>query len=244
VAAAKVLFLVNPNGVTKQKTVSDAPNGAVRTGKRDDVTVLQMDKFNDFNTAQQTFNSVKADLEASFLMSSTRDAERVTAEEIRLHAAELESALGGVYSLLSQEFQLPLVNRLIFQMIKKGRLKPLPKGIVKPTIVTGLDGLSRGSDLQRLDMFISPTILNDPKVIAQYVNIGDHYARRATALGIDKKGLIKSDDEVKQAQQQEQQQAAIQTIAPHAIKAAADVAKANPQGLAPNASQGQDAGAA
>ncbi len=244
VAASKVIFFVNPNGVTKQKTVSEAPNGAVRTGKADDVSVLQMGKFNDFNTALQTFTSVKADLEASFLMSATRDAERVTAEEIRLQAAELESALGGVYSLLAQELQLPLVARLVSQMVKQGRLKPLPKGIVRPTIVTGLEALSRGSDLQRLDMFISPQILNDPQVIARYVNIGNHYARRATALGIDKKGLIKSDEEVKQADQQTQQQAAISQLGPHAIKAATEIAKQNPQGLQPNGPQAQDAGAA
>lgn len=243
VAAAKVLFFVNPNGVTKQKTVAEAPNGAVRTGKAEDVSCLQMEKFNDFRTAQESFNSVKADLEASFLMSATRDAERVTAEEIRLHAAELESALGGVYSLLAQEFQLPLVTRLMAQMVKQGRLKPLPKGIVRPTIVTGLEALSRGSDLQRLDMFISGVAQYGPEVVERYVNYSDLFARRATALGIDKKGLIKGDDEVAQAQQQAQAQSAIQSLGPHAIKAATEMAKQNPQGLDPNA-QAQGAGAA
>ena len=37
-----------------------------------------------------------------------RDAERVTAEEIRMQAQELETSLGGVYSRLAIGFQLPL----------------------------------------------------------------------------------------------------------------------------------------
>ena len=45
-----------------------------------------------------------------------RDAERVTAQEIRYMAEQLETAMGGVYSLLSQEFQLPLVKILMKRM--------------------------------------------------------------------------------------------------------------------------------
>ncbi|WP_416142518.1 portal protein [Escherichia coli] len=42
-----------------------------------------------------------------------RTGERVTAEEIRYVASELEDTLGGVYSILSQELQLPLVRVLL-----------------------------------------------------------------------------------------------------------------------------------
>lgn len=41
-----------------------------------------------------------------------RNGERVTAEEIRYVAGELEDTLGGVYSLLSQELQLSLIRRV------------------------------------------------------------------------------------------------------------------------------------
>ncbi|MBL1329612.1 hypothetical protein JL926_19595, partial [Acinetobacter baumannii] len=45
-----------------------------------------------------------------FLLSSSivRDAERVTAEEIRMQANELETSLGGVYSRLAVDFQKPM----------------------------------------------------------------------------------------------------------------------------------------
>ena len=42
-------------------------------------------------------------------------------EEIRYMASQLETALGGVYSLLSQEFQLPLVQLLMKRMSKAKR---------------------------------------------------------------------------------------------------------------------------
>ncbi len=227
VAAAKVLFLVNPNGVTKQKTVAEAPNGAIRTGKMDDVTVVQMNKFNDFRTTKDTLDGIEQRLQASFLLNSsvTRNAERVTAEEIRFMASELESALGGVYSLLAQEFQLPLIARITDQMVKQKRLKPLPKGIVKPIIVTGLEALTRGNDQQKLTVFMSGLQQLGPEVIAQYVNLTDYITRLATSIGINQKGLIKSDDEVAQAQQQAQMQNMIQTVAPNATKAIGDISR-------------------
>ena len=120
---------------------------------------------------------------------------------------ELESALGGLYSILSQEFQLPLVTRLMDRMSKKDKLPKLPKDIVKPTIVTGVEALGRGNDLNRLDMFLAgANQVVGPEAVAQYVNVGDYFKRRATALGIETEGLIKSDEEIQMAMQQAQQQ--------------------------------------
>ena len=67
--------------------------------------------------------------------SIQRPGERVTAEEIRHMAAELEDALGGVYSILSQEFQLPLIRRLMYQMERNGTFPKLPQGMIRPMII-------------------------------------------------------------------------------------------------------------
>jgi hypothetical protein len=45
-----------------------------------------------------------------------------------------------------------------------------------------------------------------PEAVAQYVNVGDYFKRRATALGIETEGLIKSEEEIQMATQQAQQQ--------------------------------------
>ena len=94
-AAAKVLFLVNPNGTTRAKTLAESPNGAISQGNASDVSVLQLNKFNDFRVAQETINQIKDRLGHAFLLTSgvVRQAERVTAEEIRMLSIELELSL-------------------------------------------------------------------------------------------------------------------------------------------------------
>ena len=209
-AAAKVLFLVNPNGVTQQRTLAEAPNGAIRTGDANDVSVVQVEKFADFRIAFETINAISSRLSYAFLLNSAvqRGGERVTAEEIRYMASELEDALGGVYSILSLEFQLPLVKALMHRLEKQKRIPTLPKGTVRPTITTGLEALGRGHDLNKLDLFLQGVMQTfGPEVVAKYVNISDYLTRRATALGIDTKGLVKSEEEL--AAEQQQAQAAI-----------------------------------
>ena len=41
-AAAKVLFMVNPNGTTRAKTLSESPNGAIVQGSEGDVSVYNL----------------------------------------------------------------------------------------------------------------------------------------------------------------------------------------------------------
>lgn len=231
-AAAKVLFFVNPNGVTKQRTLSEAPNGAVRSGDANDISVMQMEKFADFRVAFETISEIEQRLAYAFLMNSSvqRQGERVTAEEIRYMAGELEDALGGVYSILSQELQYPLVVRMVHQLEKQQKIPSLPKGMVTPTITTGLEALGRGHDLNKLDVFIAGIQQTlGPEVVAEYLNVGDYLTRRGTALGIDMKGLVRTEEQVQQARQarqeaaqQEQQNAAMMqggmNIAQEAVK--------------------------
>lgn len=214
-AAAKILILVNPNGTTRQKDIAEAPNGAVRAGDANDVTMLQLDKYADFRIAFETANEIKQRLSYAFLMNTSiqRQGERVTAEEIRYMAGELEDALGGVYSVLSQEFQQPLVSRVIHDLERKKKIPALPDGTVTPTITTGLEALGRGHDLNKLDTLMGGVMQSfGPEAVAKYVNIGDYITRRGTALGIDMAGLIRSQDEVNAEDQAAQQQAMMQQL--------------------------------
>jgi hypothetical protein len=227
-AAAKVLFMVNPNGTTRSRTLAEAPNGAIVQGCEGDVSVLQLNKFNDFRTAQTTMQGITDRLSQAFLLTSgvVRDAERVTAEEIRMLGQELEAALGGLYSLLSQELQLPIVTRLMDKMSKEKRLPKLPKDIVKPTIVTGVEALGRGNDLQRLDLFLAgANQVVGPQAVTQYLNVNDYFKRRATALGIETEGLIKTEEEIQQAMQQAQMMEMAQKLGAPAVAPAVNAAQ-------------------
>lgn len=206
-AAARVIFLVNPNGTTRAKDVTQAPNGSAISGNANEVTALQVQKQADMSVAQNTVATITERLAYAFLMNSAiqRNGERVTAEEVRYMAGELEDALGGVYSILSQEYQLPYVMRVIDRMTKQKKLPPLPKGVVRPTIVTGLEALGRGHDLTKYDQFLRALAPLGPEVLAQYMNVGDYITRIGTALGIDLAGLVKTQEQIQQEQQQAMQ---------------------------------------
>lgn len=224
-AAAKVLFLVNPNGTTRQRVLAEAPNGAIVQGSAQDVTTLQLQKGSDFQVAQVTMNEIKDRLGHSFLLTSgvVRNAERVTAEEIRMLSQELETAIGGLYSLLSNELQIPLVNRIMAAMNKAKRLPKLPKDIVNPVIITGVEALGRGNDLQKLDLFLAGAAqVVGPQAVAEYVNVGEYFKRRATSLGIKTQGLVKSDEEIQAMMQQQQQMQLTEKLGPAGIKAVSD----------------------
>lgn len=226
-ASAKLLFLVRPNGTTKIRNIADSPNGGIISGDANDVTTLQANKFNDFRVAQETMNTITERLSYAFLLNSSvqRNAERVTAEEVRFMAQELETALGGIYSVLSQEFQVPLVNLLLQQMQKEGKMPKFPKDTLKPQIVTGLEALGRGQDLNKLQSFLSMLQPLGQDVIASELNIGDYLSRLGASLGIDTQGLVKSPEQKQQEQQAAQEAQQQQMMMQMAEKGVAPMAK-------------------
>ena len=224
-ASSKVVFMVKPNATTKKRDLVESSNGDIITGNREDVTTLQAEKQYDLQVVERVINSLTERLAYAFLLQSgvVRDAERVTAEEIRKLANELESSLGGLYSLLSQEFQLPLVNLLMKRMGSKGTIPKLPKGSITPAIVTGVAALGRGNDLLKLRAFIEDigALAQMNQQAVQLIDINDLISRIATSHGIDTEGLIKDADTIAAEQQQAQQQQMAQTVTQGATPAVA-----------------------
>ena len=216
-AAAKVLFLVNPNGTTRARTLSESPNGAIREGNANDVSVLQSQKASDFSVALNTTRDIKERLAYAFLLleGSIRNADRVTAEEVRLVTQAVERQLGGIYSILSRELSMPLVTLVMNKMKREKSLPNLPDDKIKPVIITGIEALGRGNDLNRLDTYLAGIgQLLGPEVLQTYVDVSEYLKRRALALGIDTKGLVRSPEELAQMQAAQQQQSMAQSMAP------------------------------
>ena len=191
--------------------LANSANGAIVAGNAADVEALQTAKQGDFSTALQTMQIIEKRLTYSFLLSEAtrRDAERVTAEEIRLIAGQLEEALGGIYSQLSQELQLPLVRRVLALMENAGALPAMPANLVKPQVTTGLEAIARGNEKARLTNFmqvIAATL--GPEQMMQYINPSELIRRYAAADSIETAGLVKTEQEL-QAEQQEAQELAL-----------------------------------
>ena len=207
-AAAKVVFTVSPSSTTKPSTLANAGNGAIVQGRPDDIGVVQVGKSADFGTAFQMMQQLERRLNEAFLVMQVRQSERTTAEEVRLTQMELEQQLGGLFSLLTTEFLLPYLNRILNQFQKSGKIPRLPKDIVKPTIVAGVNALGRGQDRESLGQFL--TIVSQtmgPEAVQKHINPEEVIKRLAAASGIDVLNLVKSMQEIQAKEQQAQQMA-------------------------------------
>lgn len=218
--SAKALFLVNPNGVTRADSIARAENGAIVAGNAADVEALQVGKAADMSVALQTIQLLERRINLTFLTNESvqRDAERVTAEEIRLMAEQLEAGLAGVFSMLSEELQLPLIKRVLYLMEQAGEIPPIPVDLVNPQITTGLEAIGRGNDKQRLTNFLQVTTAAlGPEQMLSLINPSELIRRFAASDGIDIAGLVKSEEELQAEQSQQQRVALEQQLANSAI---------------------------
>ena len=222
-AAAKVVFVVSPSSTTKPATIAQAGNGAIVQGRPEDIGVIQVGKTADFQTAMTMMQQLERRLAEAFLVLTVRQSERTTAEEVRLTQLELEQQLGGLFSLLTNEFLVPYLNRKLLVLQRSGELPKIPKDLVSPTIVAGINALGRGQDRESLTTFIG-TIAQTlgPEALIKYINPDEAIKRLAAAQGIDVLNLVKSMEDQQaeaEAQMQQEQDMAMMQAVPSAMKA-------------------------
>ena len=218
-AAAALLFrLVRPGSSVSKKALAEARNGAVITGEKDDVHTLDANKQADFQAANNQKTEAAERLARAFLLNSTvqRQGDRVTREEIRFVAQELQDVLGGVYATLTTSWQAPYAEKKLRRLQQAGRVTKFPRDQVEVTILTGAAALGRNSELANLDAFVLGGQAQGAPPAP--VNWSEYYARRAVLLGIDAEGLILTKDEVMAEQQQAQQAALVQGVAPEVVR--------------------------
>lgn len=203
--AAEIKFLVDPAGATDVQALNEARNGDYVSGREADISVHQTDKTADWNFVVSMMNGYEKRLGQAFLLGSavTRDAERVTAEEIRFQANELETSLGGVYSRLSEDLQLPLAYMAMStQSVLVGEQR------ITPVIITGMESLSRNSDVDNMMLYLQDLSLVGqlPEIVQEYIQVPAIMALFGAARSVDYTTFMKSDEEVQQARQERAQQ--------------------------------------
>lgn len=229
-ASAKVVFLVSPSATVKPATLAKAGNGAIIQGRPEDVSVVQVAKQADFSTAYQMITQLTQRLSEAFLILTVRQSERTTAEEIRATQQELNEQLGGIYGNLTTELLRPYLQRKLFVLQRSGVLPKLPKGVVFPTVIAGIEGIGRGQDRESLMMFLQTVSQSlGPEAMMKFINPDEAIKRLAAAQGIDPLQLIKTaeerDNEMKQAQQQQMQAAMMNQASDFAKSPLMDPAK-------------------
>lgn len=218
--ASRILRIVDPNAGIDVEELASAETGDFLTGYRDRIQTLQLEKSQDWLVMNQLAERIEKRVENSFLISSgqIRDAERVTAEEVRLVAQELETVLGGTYTVLSAELQLPLTNRYLYIAGRRGVIPRLPKTIT-PKVVTGFDALGRGAAVNRLRAWLGDLQATFGNGWQSYARVDEIMHRLGEGVE-DVGGMIKSADELQADQQNAALAEAGRVAAPQIAKAA------------------------
>lgn len=220
--ASRILRIVDPNAGVDVEELAEAESGDFLTGFKDRIQTLQLDKSADFQTVWQLAQTTERRLSQAFLMASNtiRNAERVTAEEIRAVAQELEDALGGTYTVLSAEVQRPYANRLLYILSKQKKAPKLPPSVI-PVIVTGFNALGQNHETAALLEALTALKNLFGDMILQKID-GDEAALRVlTGYGVqDVAGLVVSAEQQQANAQGDMQNQAALAAAPEIAKGA------------------------
>ncbi|PXA91185.1 hypothetical protein DMC25_06425 [Caulobacter sp. D4A] len=229
--ASRIIGMVDPNSGIDIDELMEADSGTFMSGYHEKVKFLQLEKSQDWAVMSTLAERLEQRVSNAFLLrtSAVRNAERVTAEEVRMVAEELETTLGGTYSVLSAEMQLPLVRRFLHIGARQQRIPALPSA-VHPNIVTGFDALGRAAAVNRIRAFLADASqMLGPQVAMSFINGEEVLKRLGEGYAVEGLDSILKSPEQQQADQQNaaMSQAAV-AAAPNMIKAATDAA-ANPE---------------
>ena len=228
VLAAEFRYLLNPSMQTSVEDFNQSKNGDALSGQKGDIEVITGGNPESLKVNQSIIEWYERRINRAFLLNSavTRDAERVTAEEIRMTAMELETSFGGTYTSLAAGFQQPVAQWLLDLIDKE-----IKNAGFEVVIITGLDALSRNGELENLRLaFQDLAILsNVPPMLMERLKFDKIATFIGSRRGVDFKEFLKTDEEVAQtraATAQQQAQAAGQTAA---AETAGEQAGAQPQ---------------
>lgn len=203
-AASKINPMVSPTGLTRAKDLARAKNLEVVSGRAEDVSMLQFEKQADMQFVGEVLQELVARLQHAFMMnrSAQRQAERVTAEEIRSVISDIEDVLGGIYALLAKELQHPLIIRVMDRMVREKKIPNIEKikgndgkPVTSIKIVTGIEALGRGHDFNKYVTLAREIIAPLGEAAWQEFNLNDYLRRAAVSLSIDTDGLLKTPED-------------------------------------------------
>lgn len=204
ILASEFRWLVNPMGQTNVEDFQNSENGAALPGNNGDIQLISSGVEGTLQTNLNLQQIYVNRIGAGFMLQSavTRQAERVTAVELRMNAEELEGGLGGAYSRIAVDVQIP-VSYWTMRLIDKD----IVGKDVEPVIVTGLAALSRSGDRDRLLTFGSnlSSVLGLPPQILERLKLSAWISDLAAAEGLDPNLYVLSEQEYGQMMQMRQQ---------------------------------------
>ena len=215
-AASTFWMAVDPAGITDIDDVASSPTGSFIGARQSDVFTLSPAQTisPQLNAAQTAVEQMRREVGNAFLLGSVgvRQADRVTATEVRMIGMEIENVLGGAFSAIARALLEPIVRRTIALMIKEDEVDErlaaefMDNGQLTINIVTGLQALSRDSDLTKL-MQMGEMVRNLPPEAIQHFRWDQYGIALISSLGFDPRNWVRNEEETDQRQAEQQQQA-------------------------------------
>lgn len=207
VLMADVKYLVKPGATTDVDHLINSPTGEYVYGNIDDIGVLQLEKYADFTPISAVLEKYEKRIGTAFMMDAAvqRNAERVTAYEIRRDAQSNEQSLGGNYTLLAPTLQKRYARLLMYRIGFD-----LGSHLIDTVLMTGIEALSKMSDLDRIqqltEMLQMPAAW--PQPVQQLVKWRDLTTYLSNQLSLEMPFIMSEEEEAKaqQAAQAAQQQ--------------------------------------
>ena len=227
--ASRNVTMIRPGaqgGLNLMRRVARANNGDHVVGNPEDVAMLQFQNIPGLQICKEAIMELRRELGQAFLLSSsvTRNAERVTATEVRMVAQEVDGIVGGVFSTLSKEQSLFRIRRLVFQMQNNKQLPEWPEEIIEPHILTGLEALGREAVTNSI-MTAAQLMQGLPQQAQDYPKWSDLLKKLFVSLELP--DAVKTEAEVQEDRQRQMAQQAEMNVAQAGGQAAAQAAVQN-----------------
>jgi len=148
--ACSIINLVKPGATTDMDSLNTAAVGAYVQGNPQDISKHESGEYQKIAQITNSLTSIFQRLAPIFMYkANVRDAERVTKEEIRQAAEEVDNLMGGVYSAISTQLHEPLAY-LGTKEVRPELEAILSKQGFQFSILVGLAALGRSAELNLL----------------------------------------------------------------------------------------------
>lgn len=208
--AGDIKIYVKPNSLIDVVQVQNSAPGSYHSGNPEDVGSAQLLQLQNIQFLEGMIERYEKQIAQAFMLTQQlrRDAERVTAEEIRQDVDELETSNSGVYSRLAADWQ----TQTAFIALEDTEFDGIGNG-VEPRVITGMDSLSRSGEAYNMRLFLADIgLLNSvPEDVRMSIKKPAYIKQVAQYHQVPYESWVMTEAELQQAQnQQMQQQAALQ----------------------------------
>ena len=204
VAGSLVNWAIKPNAAIRPEEFAEREQGQPFAVNPDDIKAIVADVGNHLQITSLQYQAIVNTLQRVFLLPQAvqRDAERVTAQEIRMVAAKIEEQHSGLYAQIAERLQRPMAV-IGLDMVDDEDLI-MYKDEVEVKVVTAMEAQSRGMELDNMLASLGDaTIFNSvPPQVAERIKIENVMSTIFNNRNVDAPAYIKSTEEFNAEQQE------------------------------------------